>query len=63
LDYFSKNVLLIKFSDEKSKAVTLMLPKNGCQETQPISLGKTALILDVRGMGRFFIGGAIATVE
>jgi hypothetical protein len=33
-----------------------MLPLNSCTTTQPISPLKTALFLDVEGVGRFLVG-------
>jgi hypothetical protein len=61
LDYFFGITTLRKFFDEKSRVLTLMLPLIGCNPTQPISLAKTALFLGAKGMGRFLLGGAIAT--
>jgi hypothetical protein len=62
LDYFSKNVPLIKFSGQKSKALTLMLPLNGCLLTQLIFGEKPLQRPFGKALERFFGGGAISTV-
>jgi hypothetical protein len=61
LDYFSKNVPLIKFSGEKSKVLTPMLPLNSCIPTQLIFGEKPLQRPFGKALERFFGGGAIAT--